>query len=111
MAIRKPLYWLIALTFLVTTLSIGQALAHARTESYPLNPPSASGTSKWIPREVIYEAVFFQETEGSIEKATTTVISFDPADDATGVATDANLVIAFNENIVKGTGNIIIYNS
>ena len=34
-----------------------------------------------------------------------------PADNATGVAADADLVITMDENLVKGTGNITIYNS
>ena len=40
-----------------------------------------------------------------------TVTSFNPADDATGVAVNANLVITFSENVVAGTGNIVIYKS
>jgi hypothetical protein len=40
--------------------------------------------------------------------ATTTLA---PADDATGVAVASNLVITFNENVQKGTGNILIKKS
>jgi hypothetical protein len=36
------------------------------------------------------------------------VTSFDPADDASGVALDSNLVITFDENVVADTGNIDI---
>jgi len=39
------------------------------------------------------------------------VSSFNPIDNATGVALGADLVVTFSENVVKGTGNIIIYNS
>ncbi|MCK4786094.1 MAG: Ig-like domain-containing protein [Desulfobacteraceae bacterium] len=40
-----------------------------------------------------------------------TVTDFDPADDATGVAIDSNLVITFDENVVKDSGNIVIMKS
>ncbi len=40
-----------------------------------------------------------------------TVTSFVPADDATGVVPDANLVLNFSETVVKGSGNIVIYKS
>jgi|TARA_B100000035_G_scaffold195777_2_gene167214 hypothetical protein len=36
------------------------------------------------------------------------VSSFNPADGATGVAIDSNIVITFSENIAKGTGNITL---
>ena len=39
------------------------------------------------------------------------VISFDPADDASGVGVNADLVITFDENVVADTGNIVIYKS
>ena len=39
------------------------------------------------------------------------VTGFDPIDGATGVAFDANLVITFDENVVLGTGNIVIKKS
>ncbi|GAB6110157.1 Ig-like domain-containing protein [Fusibacter bizertensis] len=37
-----------------------------------------------------------------------TVNTLSPADNATNVGIDSNLVITFNENVVKGTGNIVI---
>jgi hypothetical protein len=37
-----------------------------------------------------------------------TTSSFNPADGATGVAIDGNIVITFSENIAKGTGNITL---
>ncbi|MCP5100187.1 MAG: DUF5011 domain-containing protein, partial [Chloroflexi bacterium] len=40
-----------------------------------------------------------------------TVSTYSPVDDATGVATTANLVVTFDENVVKGTGNITIKKS
>ena len=36
---------------------------------------------------------------------------FSPADNATAVAKDINIVITFNEDIVAGTGAVVIYNS
>jgi peptidoglycan hydrolase-like protein with peptidoglycan-binding domain/methionine-rich copper-binding protein CopC len=41
--------------------------------------------------------------------AAPTVASLSPADDATDVALDANLVINFNEDIATSTGNIVLY--
>ncbi len=38
-----------------------------------------------------------------------TITSTTPADNATGVAIDANLTIVFNESVAKGSGNIYIY--
>jgi methionine-rich copper-binding protein CopC len=40
-----------------------------------------------------------------------TVTTFLPADDATNIAIDRNLEITFNEDVVKGTGNIILYDA
>lgn len=37
-----------------------------------------------------------------------TATGFTPADNATGVAVDANLVVTFSATMIKGTGNIII---
>jgi hypothetical protein len=37
-----------------------------------------------------------------------TVQNYNPTDNATGVAQDANLVLTFNDDMVKGTGNITI---
>ena len=40
-----------------------------------------------------------------------TLSSSTPADDATGVAVDANIVLTFNENVVAGSGNITLKKS
>ena len=37
-----------------------------------------------------------------------TVATFNPADEATGVAIGANIVLAFSEAIARGTGNIVL---
>ena len=38
------------------------------------------------------------------------VANFSPADNSTGVALDANLVVTFNKAVVRGTGNITLMN-
>ena len=38
-----------------------------------------------------------------------TVSALSPTDNATGIAVDANLIITFDENVQKGTGNITIH--
>ena len=50
-------------------------------------------------------------TKNLNDQAVPTVTSFSPADDATDVAIDTNLVMNFSENVVAGTGNIVIYKS
>ena len=40
-----------------------------------------------------------------------TVVSLSPADDSSSVVVDTNLVMTFNENIQKGTGNVVIKKS
>jgi methionine-rich copper-binding protein CopC len=40
-----------------------------------------------------------------------TVTTLSPLDEATNVAINTNLVITFSENIVKGTGNVVIFDS
>jgi len=53
-------------------------------------------------RDVITLSTFFGDS------APPTVASFSPADEATGVAVGANVVLTFNEAIQKGTGNVVI---
>ena len=43
--------------------------------------------------------------------AAPTVSSSSPADNATGVAVSANIVLTFNENVVAGSGNITLKKS
>lgn len=43
-----------------------------------------------------------------VDSAGPTLSSSTPADNATGVSPSANIVLNFNENVAKGTGNIII---
>ena len=38
-----------------------------------------------------------------------TLSSSNPADDATGIAVNANIVLTFNENVVAGSGNITLF--
>jgi len=37
-----------------------------------------------------------------------TVVSFSPADEATGIVVTSDIVVAFSKNIVRGTGNIVL---
>ena len=39
------------------------------------------------------------------------VTAFSPADEATGIAIDSNIVVTFNEAITRGTGNIVLKNA
>ena len=55
--------------------------------------------------------VFSANYGGSSDVTPPTLDSFSPADNATGVAADADLVITMDEKLAKGTGNITIYNS
>lgn len=48
---------------------------------------------------------------GGVDTTPPTISSLSPADEATGVAVDANLVATFSENVRKATGNIVIRNS
>ena len=45
----------------------------------------------------------------TIDAEPPTISSLSPLDDAIGVAINANLVITFNEDVVKGSGNIVIW--
>lgn len=47
-------------------------------------------------------------TTSSVDVTPPTVTSYSPADNATNVANNSNLALAFNESIQKGTGNILI---
>ena len=44
-----------------------------------------------------------------VQSAAFPVTSFVPADEATGVIPDANLVLNFSETVITGSGNIVIY--
>ncbi|MHC4556900.1 MAG: Ig-like domain-containing protein, partial [Planctomycetota bacterium] len=60
---------------------------------------------------------YYGQIKGDVWSFTTkdtvapTVDSYTPADDATDVAVDTNLVIDFSENVQAGTGNIVIKRS
>lgn len=53
----------------------------------------------------------FNFTTGSIDNTAPLLASVSPEDNASGVLTEANLVLVFNEQIKAGNGNIVIYNS
>ncbi|MBK6999923.1 MAG: DUF4214 domain-containing protein [Rhodoferax sp.] len=50
-------------------------------------------------------------TGGGGDVTAPTLVSVNPADNATDVATSANLVLTFNEPVQAGSGSILIYNS
>ena len=53
--------------------------------------------------------LFFDlQLNGIADVTSPTVTNYSPADNATNVSGSANLVISFNENIQKGTGNILV---
>lgn len=52
----------------------------------------------------------YQITATAADAVAPTLLSASPADNTTGVATDANLVLVFSESVQAGTGNIVIYN-
>ncbi|WP_320033517.1 Ig-like domain-containing protein [Halarcobacter sp.] len=47
----------------------------------------------------------------TIDTTAPTISSLSPSDNSTDIGTTANLVVTFNENIIKGTGNIVIKNA
>ncbi|NLI76072.1 MAG: hypothetical protein GX442_06470 [Candidatus Riflebacteria bacterium] len=55
-------------------------------------------------------AVWSFATPAPTDTTPPTVSVLSPPDGATTVATDANLVLTFSENVVKGTGNLVIKN-
>lgn len=50
-------------------------------------------------------------TSVTFDTANPTVNTYSPADDASSVAINSNLVLTMDENVVVGTGNVVIYNS
>jgi hypothetical protein len=69
------------------------------------------GKSKVMFKPVVKLQVIQGEEPGDDEEADTqapTVQTYSPVDNATGVATTANLTLTFDDNMVKGTGNITI---
>jgi len=52
----------------------------------------------------------YQITATTADTVAPTLLSASPADNTTGVATDANLVLVFSEAVQAGNGNIVIYN-
>ncbi|MEI6426801.1 MAG: Ig-like domain-containing protein [Pseudanabaena sp. ELA607] len=53
----------------------------------------------------------FTITSGGSDTTAPTIATLSPADDATAVVVGNNLQVTFNENIQKGTGNIVIKQS
>ena len=55
-----------------------------------------------------YNFLQIYEHLGTIDSTSPTVLSFSPADGATGVAVVSNVVLTFSEAIQRGTGNIVL---
>ena len=68
----------------------------------PVGATAAYNTAAWTG---------FKVTESNLIITNPTVVYFTPANDATGVVASDDLQITFSENVVKGTGDIIIYNA
>ena len=83
-------------------LTLGGSKTGYCVYSYTLTK-TTSGYSRNTPQ------VFSPQTNN--DTTAPTVGSFSPADEATNIATDANLIITFSEAMEKGTGNIIIKKS
>jgi hypothetical protein len=64
----------------------------------------SNGASAIITQE--FDQIYFTAAATDVTAPTVTTLS--PIDGATGVTTTSNLVLTFNENVAKGTGNILI---
>ncbi len=72
----------------------------------------ADGTYYWSVQAVdtaLAGSAWATEGTFTVDTIAPAISSTTPADDATGVAIDANLVITFDENVVAGTGYVSIY--
>jgi len=94
------------------------------TDTITINPTSDFDSSTGY--YVLIDATCFDDTSGNsysgISSATTwnfttsdienpAVLSFSPLDNSAGVAVNASLLITFTENVIAGSGNVIIYKS
>lgn len=69
-----------------------------------------TGASKKDKAKVLFKPVVKLQvvSEGEPDTLAPIVLAYNPADNAAGVALDANMVLTFNDNMAKGTGNITI---
>ena len=78
-------------------------------------PSSRANPFAWSSRNHVVVLAAGQDVSGidfgNHDIAPPTLSSLAPADDATGVGVEPNLVITLNEDIQKGTGNIVIKKS
>lgn len=70
----------------------------------------ASGTDTYVDVELFQFSDQLRTASSLITVDTTapTVLNFSPADEATGVAVGANIVLTFSEAIARGTGSIVL---
>ena len=57
------------------------------------------------------ETVTSVSSIAAVDTTPPTVVSFSPADEGTGVAVDASIVVTFSESIARGTGSIVLKDS
>jgi hypothetical protein len=69
-----------------------------------------TGASKQDKAKVLFKPVVKLQvaSEGEPDTSAPIVQTYNPTDNATGVAPDTNLVLTFDDNMTKGTGNITI---
>ncbi|MEQ8548418.1 MAG: FG-GAP-like repeat-containing protein [Cyclobacteriaceae bacterium] len=60
------------------------------------------------PSTIYIDNIYFYKTVSGGDVTAPTVTTFSPADNATSISANSNLVMTFSENIQKGSGNILI---
>jgi len=81
-----------------TTLSAGALVTGTNVIAVEIHQFSNTGP----------DLFFDMQLNAATDVAPPTVTTYSPADNSTGVLATANLVLTFNENVQKGTGNILI---
>ena len=91
--------------------SLGSAnQVFALTYDYVLAPGVTTLTVN-IDRAAVGTYHLYGLTNEEVDITAPSVNTFNPADDATGVSPNANLIMTFDENVFKGSGNIVILES
>jgi methionine-rich copper-binding protein CopC len=110
-----------------TQIALNYTVSSSNWKKYTLADANSSPTSVYIPPDVsVVDLEVFRSgsTAGTVKisgmemrKAGTpdvtppTVVTYNPANNATGVGVNQNLILTFSENVTKGTGNILIKKS
>ena len=82
--------------------------ATSSTEGHPYVDMSGFVRDYPIGNATAYVALQVLESFPTADTTPPTVLTFSPADEATGVAVGANIVLTFNEAIQRGAGSIVI---